>query len=75
MSSISGGTMQDWPLLVWKLIDHAASFHGTREVVSLTCEGPEHRSNWSDVRSRAKKVAASLRRLGMSPGDRIATLA
>lgn len=67
--------MQDWPLLVWKLIDHAASFHGTREVVSLTCEGPEHRSNWADVRSRAKKVAASLRRLGMSPGDRIATLA
>ncbi len=67
--------MQDWPLLVWKLIDHAASFHPTREVVSLTCEGPEHRSNWRTVRSRAKQVAASLRRLGMQPGDRIATLA
>ncbi len=69
------GTMQDWPLLVSKLIDHAASFHGEREVVSLTCEGPVVRTNWATIRSRAKKVAASLRRLGIVPGDRVATLA
>ncbi len=69
------GTMQDWPLLVWKLIDHAAMNHGDREVVSLTCEGTKHRSNWRTVRSRAKQVAAALRRMGMAPGDRIATLA
>ena len=24
------GTMQDWPLLVSKLIDHAAIYHGQR---------------------------------------------
>lgn len=69
------GTMQDWPLLVWRIIDHAAAFHGSREVVSLTCEGPVVRSNWATIRSRAKKVAASLRRLGVRPGDRVATLA
>ncbi len=69
------GTMQDWPLLVWKLIDHAAMNHGDREVISLTCEGTKHRSNWRTVRSRAKQVAAALRRMGMVPGDRIATLA
>ncbi len=69
------GTMQDWPLLVWRLIDHAAINHGAREVVSLTCEGGVDRSTWASVRSRAKKVAAALRRLGVKPGDRVATLA
>ena len=69
------GTMQDWPLLVSKLIDHAAIYHGQREIVSLSCEGPKHRTNWATVRGRARQVAGALRRLGMQPGDRIATLA
>ena len=69
------GAMQDWPLLVWKLIDHAAQNHGDREVVSLICEGGEHRSNWREVQERSKRVAAVLRRLGTGIGDRVATLA
>ena len=28
------GLMQDWPLLVHKIIDHAALYHGDREVVT-----------------------------------------
>ncbi len=69
------GTMQDWPLLVWKLIDHAATFHGDREVISLTCEGVRHRSDWRTVRGRARQVAEALRHMGIVPGDRVATLA
>ena len=69
------GGMQDWPLLVWRLIDHAALNHPNREVVSLTVEGPKVRTNWSEVRDRARKVAQALVGLGMKPGDRIATLA
>ncbi len=69
------GTMQDWPLLVSKLIDHAAIYHGQREIVSLSCEGPKHRTNWATVRGRSRQVAGALRRLGMQPGDRVATLA
>ena len=69
------GGMQDWPLLVWKLIDHAAENHGTREIVSLTCEGGEHRTNWAEVRERSLKVAQLLSKLGLSEGDRAATLA
>jgi len=69
------GTMQDWPLLVWKLIDHAAINHGGREVISLTCEGDERRSTWREVHGRSRQVAASLRRLGIASGDRVATLA
>ncbi len=70
-----GGRMQDWPLLVWKLIDHAALNHGRRAIVSLTCEGTTHRSNWAEVRRRAKQVAAALRAAGIGRGDRVATLA
>jgi fatty-acyl-CoA synthase len=69
------GAMQDWPLLVWRLIDHAATCHPRREIVSLTCEGTEHRSNWRSVRDRAKQVAAALGALGIAPGDRVATMA
>lgn len=69
------GTMQDWPLLVWKLIDHAALNHGDREIVSLTCEGHEVRTNWHQVQGRARQVAEALRGLGVNAGDRVATLA
>ena len=69
------GTMQNWPLLVSKLIDHAALNHGDREIVSLTCEGTEHRSNWRQVQGRARQVAGALRRMGVVVGDRVATLA
>jgi acyl-CoA synthetase (AMP-forming)/AMP-acid ligase II len=69
------GFMQDWPLLVWRLIDHAALYHGHREIVSLTCEGDENRSTWGSVQKRAKRVAAALRAMGIQPGDRVATLA
>ncbi|MGL4542767.1 MAG: long-chain-fatty-acid--CoA ligase, partial [Polymorphobacter sp.] len=69
------GGMQDWPLLVWRLIDHAALNHPNREIVSLTVEGPKVRTSWGEVQRRARKVAQALAGLGMQPGDRIATLA
>lgn len=69
------GGMQHWPLLVWKLIDHASDNHGTREIVSLTCEGTQHRTNWAEVRDRSLKVAQALTGLGIQQGDRVATLA
>ena len=69
------GTMQDWPLQVWRLIDHAAAWHGGRAIVAQTCEGQVHRTTWREVRDRARQVAGALAALGMAPGDRVATLA
>jgi len=69
------GLMQDWPLLVHKIIDHAAQYHGDREVVSRSVEGPLHRTNYREIAIRARKVAEALDRLGIKPGDRVATLA
>ena len=69
------GQMQDWPLLVHKIIDHAALYHGDREVVSRSVEGPIHRTNYREIAVRARKVAEALDRLGIQPGDRVATMA
>src|SRR6478609_9299506 len=69
------GLMQDWPLLVPKVIDHAAIQHGDREVVTRSIEGPIHRTNYREIRKRALKVAQRLDKEGVKLGDRVATLA
>ncbi|HVV64294.1 MAG TPA: 3-(methylthio)propionyl-CoA ligase [Rhizomicrobium sp.] len=69
------GLMQDWPLLVHKIIDHAALYHGDREIVTRSVEGPIVRTNYRGIAGRARKVAHALDRLGVRLGDRCATLA
>ncbi|QMW24155.1 long-chain-fatty-acid--CoA ligase [Sandaracinobacteroides saxicola] len=69
------GMMQDWPLSVARIIDHAATYHPRREVVSLQCEGGVMRSDWGTVATRSRQLAAALVGLGMNAGDRVATLA
>ncbi len=69
------GAMQDWDLRVTKLIDHAASEHGAREIVTRWADGTESTTTWAQVRRDALKLTQALRRLGVQPGDRIATLA
>ena len=69
------GLMQDWPLLCHRIIDHAATYHADRPVVSRSVEGPIHTTNYADIRKRALKVAQRLDRDGIRFGDRVATLA
>ena len=69
------GLMQDRPLLISQLIEHAAQNHGDTEIVSRTVEGPIHRYTYKDARLRSKKVAEALIGLGIKMGDRIGTLA
>jgi fatty-acyl-CoA synthase len=69
------GLMQDWPLLIHRIIDHAATYHADRRIISRSIEGPIHTTTYADVRRRARKVAQRLVRDGIKPGDRVATLA
>ncbi|MEA2996357.1 MAG: 3-(methylthio)propionyl---CoA ligase [Alphaproteobacteria bacterium] len=69
------GLMQDWPLLLHRIIDHAATYHGGRRVISRAIEGPIHTTTYAEIRGRAKKVAQRLARDGIKRGDRVATLA
>src|SRR5229473_1214085 len=69
------GLMQNWPLLCHRVIDHAATYHPARTVVSRSLEGPFHTTNYAEIRARALKVAQRLERDGIRLGDRVATLA
>jgi 3-(methylthio)propionyl---CoA ligase len=69
------GLMQNQPLLLSSLLQHADRFHGNTEIVSRTVEGPIHRYAYQDAARRARKLADALRRWGVGPGDRVATLA
>ena len=69
------GLMQDWPLRVTTIIDHAARFHGDREVVTRTIEGPIARTTYSEIHLRARKAAQALQKLGIEKGDVVATMA
>ncbi len=69
------GLMQNQPLLLSSLLKHADRFHSGTEIVSRTVEGPIHRYTYEDAAHRTRKLADALRRHGVVPGDRVATLA
>jgi fatty-acyl-CoA synthase len=69
------GLMQDWPLLCHRIIDHAATYHAARPIVSRSIEGPIHTTDYANVRRRALRLAQRLDHEGIRLGDRVATLA
>ena len=69
------GLMQERPLLISSLIEHANHYHPGVEIVSRTTEGPIHRCTYGDIHRRAKQVTNALTALGIGTGDRIGTLA
>jgi acyl-CoA synthetase (AMP-forming)/AMP-acid ligase II len=70
------GLMQDWPLLVHTVLDHASRWHGEREIVARTPEGSLHRYAYGDLDRRSRRLAsAAARRLAIAHGDVVATIA
>ncbi|MBO9707697.1 MAG: long-chain-fatty-acid--CoA ligase [Caulobacter sp.] len=69
------GLMQHGALTVDKILDHAALWHGGREVVTRSVEGPVVRTTYGAIHDRAKRVSNALLALGIKPGDRVGTLA
>jgi len=69
------GRMQDWPLTVDRILDHAKAWHGGSEVVSRSIEGPIVRTTYADIHDRAKRLSNALKAMGVGHGDRVATLA
>jgi fatty-acyl-CoA synthase len=68
------GGMQDWPLRIPRILDHAAREHGTRELVSLWADRSVTRTDWAGIKRDACRLAQALERLGIRRGDRVATL-
>jgi fatty-acyl-CoA synthase len=69
------GLMQDWPLTVDRILDHAKNWHPDREVVTRSVEGPVVRTTYAEIHARAKRVSDVLKGWDVKVGDRVATLA
>jgi fatty-acyl-CoA synthase len=69
------GLMQTWPLTVDHILDHAKNWHGDREVVSRSIEGPIVRTTYGAIHERARRLSNALLALGVQRGDRVGTLA
>jgi acyl-CoA synthetase (AMP-forming)/AMP-acid ligase II len=69
------GLMQNQPLLISSLIEHAERHHGEAEIVSRRVEGDIHRYTWADAARRARQVAHALDAANLLFSDRVATLA
>lgn len=68
------GLMQDSALTVDRFLDHGATWHGDREIVSREADGSVTRTNYRDLRDTARRVSDALLAAGIAPGDRVATL-
>jgi len=66
------GLMMDRPLLIRDIELRAERLFGAREIVSRTQDAVE-RCTYAEAVDRARRLASSLIRLGIGPGDRVAT--
>ena len=69
------GLMMESDLLISSILRHADLNYAEREIVSVTADNPLHRYTYGDCCRRARQLANALDKLGLSRGDRVATLA
>jgi hypothetical protein len=55
--TIMKGLMQDWPLLLSKVLTFAARGHGEAEIVSRSVEGPIHRTTYAELHRRSSRIS------------------
>ena len=65
-------TMQDGPLTIGGIMRHGARVYGRSECVTWTGAGTR-RASYATVAQNAGRLAAALARLGINPGDPVAT--
>jgi len=75
MASLSlPGLMMDFPLTLTHFLERAKTFFPGREIVSRLPNGSLHRYAYRDYHARTCQLAHALMKLGVKPGDRVATL-
>src|SRR5262249_36000134 len=72
ISRLMQSTMQEGALTITALFEHGARIYGDSEVVTAG-EAGVRRTPFAEVAGRVARLAAALRRLGIRPGDRVAT--
>ncbi len=69
------GLMMQMPLLLSSILEHAERHHGKQEIVSRRTEGDVHRISFADTAARTRKLANALTKIGVKPGENVATIA
>jgi fatty-acyl-CoA synthase len=69
-----GLMMDDYPLSLTGIVQRAERFSPQRKVVFRRPDGSVGRTTLGDCALRARRLATALRRLGIAPGDPVATL-
>lgn len=69
------GMMMHRPLSIISLLEYAAEAHPDAGMVSVRTEGDLHRQSYRECFARTAQLAHALGKLGVKPGDRVATLA
>ncbi len=67
--------MQEFPLRVGNIIDHAARYHGKRKIMSRSVEGPIIETNWVKIHEKAKRLSKALIKLEIGKGDVVGVMA
>src|SRR6266404_5426492 len=68
------GTMMDFPLTLKAILDRAGKQFAKVEIVSRRPDRSVVRSNYRVFSERARRLASALSRLGLRPGDRVASM-
>ena len=71
---MQGLMMDDYQLTLPPILRRAETFFGDQEVVTRLPDKSFHRYTFRDMARRAKQLAVALKKLGLEPGDRVATL-
>ncbi|MES2337951.1 MAG: AMP-binding protein [Pseudomonadota bacterium] len=69
------GSMQDFALTLDRFLHHAAKWHPSAQVVTARSDGGVDRIGYAALKDRALGVSSVLARMGVTQGDRVATLA
>lgn len=68
------GLMMDYQLTLPAILQRAELLFGPKEIVTRLPDRQFHRYTYTDFVRRAKKLAVALQKLGVQPGERVATL-
>lgn len=66
--------MMNYPLTVTHLLQRARTYFPGVEIVSRRTDKTLHRGTYEAFYKRSCRLANALKRLGVKPGDRVATL-
>ncbi|MBK8798449.1 MAG: long-chain fatty acid--CoA ligase [Anaerolineales bacterium] len=69
------GLMMNWQLTLDKILEHGNRLYPHKKITTMQPDGSLFRYTYADLYRRAKRMAKALVKLGVAPGDRVATFA